>query len=105
MAIKQTAAEMPWGSLPPNLPSSTMMFLSESVEPRGPVVPSGPFSDHCDGPDGAGTCGYLVPTPPDDGKKERGHPVGDCGDPDPRSILRRLAQSMGSFPHGKRGMG
>ena len=78
--------------------------LRGSMEPQRLAFAPRPFHRHGGVPHVSGADRFLFQVPSRIGQKERGDPDRDGRNPHPCRILRRMAQGMGSVPHGKRSM-
>lgn len=81
-----------------------MIFFSGSMEPEQSAFAPRPFHRNRSGPDVAGTDRFLVQVPSRIGEEERSDPNRDSRNTHPCRILRGLAESVGGFPYGKRGL-
>ena len=75
-----------------------------SMEPEQSAFAPRPFHRNRSGPDVAGTDRFLVQVPSRIGEEERSDPNRDSRNTHPCRILRGLAESVGGFPYGKRGL-
>lgn len=74
------------------------------MEPEQSAFAPRPFHRNRSGPDVAGTDRFLVQVPSRIGEEERSDPNRDSRNTHPCRILRGLAESVGGFPYGKRGL-
>ena len=106
MAIKQTGRQRcPGGVRSQIRTAQRRRAVRRGVEPGGRALLARPQRGDGGGPNGAGADGLFVPISSDVREEQRRDQGGDSGNPDPRRVLRRLAQGVGCLPHGEGGLG